>query len=401
MKRTFLSATWLAFFLFLGVAACAEETPAPDRSPTTIAVVVDETAVATALPVDPTTTGETAEATTVPVENPTDTPETVATAEPTAVPTEPVSYTITIDSPQPGQLMTVARDFTFSGTVNPVPSQRLEVELVAAGSASNGETMVGFADVESATGNWQLTAQLHPRRTGPATLHVRVAGADYAVPVTLRLAEDEATTIVTVNQPLRSEIVVAGQTLLISGESRNLIDGKIQVGLFGCPADSDANLLAQIEFAAGNGPWRAQIILPETAAADCDTARLRVTTGGLMNNNPEVAWSSDQFLTLVTASDERANIFTVWDPTLLRFIPGQAALVIGTAVNPIEGVIQVELVQDETVIARETAVPDRFGYWETSLTPPATAEPGDVQLRLSTGADDAYREFIFPATLGS
>ena len=74
---------------------------------------------------------------------------------------------------------------------------------------------------------------------------------------------------------------------------------------------------------------------------------------------------------------------------------------IGTAVNPVNGVVLVELVQDEVVLATATAVPDVFGYWETSLTPAGSTGPGEVQLRLSTGTGDGYRETTFPATLGS
>ena len=68
---------------------------------------------------------------------------------------------------------------------------------------------------------------------------------------------------------------------------------------------------------------------------------------------------------------------------------------------PVDGVVQIEVVRDEVVLASATAVPDVFGYWETSLTPSASAEPGEVQLRLSTGTDDNYRETTFSATLGS
>ncbi len=340
---------------------------------------------------------ETAEATTVPTE----TPRAEPTEAVTAVPTEPISYTITVDSPQPNQAITIGREFTFSGSINPVPSQRLEIELIANGTQSNGESLIAFAEVDPATGAWSITESISPRRTGPATLHVRVAGTAVAVPVALQLAADETNTIIIVNQPLTGEVVVAGQTLLISGESRNLVDGKIQVGLYGCPADTDENLEANIEFEAGNGPWRAQIILPETAAANCDTARLRVTTGGLTSNAQQVVWASDQLLTLVTPSDERANIFTVWEPSQLRFAPGRAATLIGTAVNAVDGLVLVELVRDEVVLAAVTAVPDRFGYWETSLTPLADAEPGEVQLRLSTGSNDSYRELLLPAAIGS
>lgn len=396
MKIVKASAALLAFFLFFGLMACVEPTPAPaTHTPTAESVTeieVDATAVPTA-----TNTPETAEPTTAPTAGPTETATATGTGQ--AVPTKPISYTIIVDNPQPNAAITVAHDFTFSGSVSPVPSQRLEIELVASGTKSNGESLLAFAEVD-ATGHWSITEPIHPRRTGSATLHIRVAGADVTVPVTLRLAEDESSTIVTVNQPLAGEVAVAGKTLLISGESRNLIDGKIQVGLFGCPADTDENLEAHIEFEAGNGPWRAQIILPETAASDCDTARLRVTTGGLTSNNPQVVWASDQFLTLVTPNDERANIFTIWEPTQLRFSPGRAATVMGTAVNVVDGLVRVELVQDDLVIAWGTAVPDMFGYWETSLTPPSDIEPGNVQLRLSTGADDTYREMIFPAQLG-
>jgi hypothetical protein len=412
MKCNCLNAIFLAFFLLFGLLACAEPTPAPAaNTPTTEAITeaeVEATAPSTgsgqAVPTE-TDTPETTE----PTEAPTDTPQTEPTeAAPApssgseqAVPTETISYTITVDSPQPNQAINVARNFTFSGSVSPVPSQRLEVELVAGGTSGNGESLLTFVEVDQSTGAWSITEPIPPRRTGPATLHVRAAGADVVVPVQLRFAEDETGTIVTVNQPLAGQIVVAGHTLLISGESRNLIDGKIQVGLFGCPADTDDNLEANIEFEAGNGPWRAQIILPETVAANCDTARLRATTGGLTNSDPQVAWASDQFLTLVTPNDERANLFTVWEPAQLRFAPGRAATLVGTAVNPVDGAVQVELVRGDVVLAAATAVPDRFGYWETNLTPPANAKPGEVQLRLSTGTDDTYRETTFPATLGS
>lgn len=400
MKCYRLNATLLAFFLLFGLLACAEPTPAPATNTPTTEVITEAEVEATAVPAE-TDTPETAEPTLAPTETPTNAPEAEPTEPATAVPTEPVSYTITVDSPQLNQAINVARDFTFSGSISPVPSQRLEIELVVSGSRSGSETLLTFADVDATSGSWSITQPIPPRRTGPATLHVRVAGADVAVPVQLRFAEDETNTIVTVNQPLSNQIAVAGQTLLISGESRNLIDGKIQVGLFGCPADTAENLEANIEFEAGNGPWRAQIILPETAASDCDTARLRVTTGGLTSNNPQVAWASDQFLTLVTPNDERANIFTVWEATQLRFAPGRAATLVGTAVNPVDGLVQVELVKGDVVLASGTAVTDVFGTWETSLTPPASAEPGEVQLRLSTGTNDNYRETTFSATLGS
>jgi hypothetical protein len=398
MKSLKLSAALLAFFLFFSLVACTEPTAVSvTHTPTAELVTVVEAMAVTAVPIEsvtiPTPTPEAADPTTAPEIEPTTTI--------TAVPTEPISYTITVNSPQPDQPITVARDFTFSGTISPVPSQRLELELVANGTINNGESVLAFVEVDPTTGNWQISQRIQPHRTGPAMLTVRVAGASSTVPVKLQLAEDETSTIVTVNQPLAGEIAVAGQTLLISGESRNLIDNKIQVGLFGCPADSDDNLLAHIEFEAGNGPWRAQIILPETAAANCETARLRVTTGGLTDNNPQVAWASDQFLTLVTASDERANIFTVWESAQLRFFPGQAATVVGTAVNPVDGGVQVALVQNGQVLAVATAVPDMFGFWETSLTPQANASLGEVKLRISTGVEDSYRELVLSARLGS
>ncbi len=406
MKKQLFTTAVLAIFLVLGVIACSE--PAPASTPTAIPGPATTEAVTeveiTATDLPPTDTAEPVPATAVPNE-PTAEPTEAATASSTdsgqAVATEPISYTITVDSPQPNQAITVGRDFTFSGSVSPVPSQRLEVELLANGVSSNGESVLAFADVDPTNGSWQITGSIPPKRTGPATLHVRVAGVDVPIPVNLQLAEDETSTIVTVNQPLAGDVVVAGQTLLISGESRNLIDDTIQVGLFGCPTDTDENLEANIEFTAGNGPWRAQIIVPETAAANCDTARLRVTTGGLTSNNPSVAWSSDQLLTLVLPTDERANLFTVWEAAQLRFAPGRVTEVVGTAVNPVDGIVLVELVQGDVVLASVTVTPDVFGYWETSLTPPASATPGEAQLRLSTGTDDDYRETTFPVTLDS
>ena len=403
MKLNFLPTKLLAFFLFFGLIACGRNVPTLTSPPPTaksltaveptstspIATAEEPTAVSSAQPTEEPTLEPTATSASTP---------TVSSTE-QAVATEPISYTITVDSPQPSQALAVAQAFTFSGTVIPVPSQRVELFLAANGNEVSGETMLAFADVNPETGSWSISEPLHPRHTGPATLHVRVAGTEVVVPVMLQLAQDEAATIVTVNQPLQGEIAVAGRTLLISGESRNLIDGKIQVGLFGCPADSDDNLLVQIEFEAGNGSWRAQIILPETAAADCDVARLRVTTGGLASDNPQIAWASDQFLTLVAPTDERADIFTAWEPMQLTFTPGQTTAVVGTAVNPVDDEIQVQLIQNDVVLVAETAVPDPFGYWETALILPAEAEPSDLLLRVSTGAGDSYRELSLPATV--
>jgi hypothetical protein len=402
MKQFNLSAALLAFFLFLGLVACSEPTPTPTNPVPTAESGSETTVVETASPTitdAATNTPLAIEPTTVPTENPTATTEGEPTEAATAVPTQPVSYTISVNSPQPNQTITVAREFTFRGSVSPAPSQRLEIELAASGS-SNGDNLLIFADVDPATGSWSATSPIPPQRTGPAALHVRAAGADVIIPVQLQLAQDETSTIVTVNQPLVGDIVVAGQTLLISGESRNLIDGKIQVGLYGCPTDTDENLEANIEFTAGNGTWRAQIIVPETAATNCDKARLRVTTGGLASNDPQVAWASDQLLTLVTPNDDRANLFTVWEPTQLRFGPGQATEVIGTAVNAVAGQLEIALLRDGEVIVAETAVPDLFGYWEISLTPPADAALGETQLRLSTGSGDTYRELLLDATFG-
>ncbi|MEZ4593313.1 MAG: hypothetical protein R3D55_19535 [Chloroflexota bacterium] len=389
----------LAVFFILGLAACggAEPTPATD-GPTAVAQT-DSPAQPSATPAPP--TDEPSEPTQLPTAEPTAlatavSPSETANETPSETATQPISYTITIVSPQPNQTLAVGQAFTFSGSINPVPSQRLELELLAAGSQTGSETAFALADVDPATGTWQVTTSLHPRRTGPAVLHVRVAGVDATVPVILQLAEDETASLVTVNQPLAGDMAVAGQTLLISGESRNLIDGNIQVGLFGCPADTDENLIADIEFEGGNGTWRAQIVVPETAVTNCDTVRLRVTTGGLTSNNPSVAWASDQFLTLVPPSDERANLFTVWEPSQLRFVAGQGSVVRGTAVNPVDGTVLVELLQNEQVIAATTAAPDVFGYWETSLTPPASADLTEIQLRLSTGSGDTYRELLLP-----
>ena len=405
MKKRTLSALSLAFFLIFSLLACAEPTPTP--APATVTndpiteTETDPTETATAVPEPTHTDTPEPEPTDEPTDVPTDTPQPEPAETPTAVPTEPVSYTITVDSPQPNQTIAVARDFTFSGSISPVPNQRLEIELVAQGSPSGSETLLAFAEVNATDGSWSITEAIHPRRTGRAMLHVRAAGTDVTVPVQLQFAADETNTFVTVNQPLMNDIVVAGQTLLISGESRNLIDNQIQIGLFGCPIDTDENLLAQIEFEAGNGPWQAQIILPQTAASDCDTARLHVTTGGLTSNDPLVTWASDQSLTLVTPSDEQANIFTLQGVQNLRFLPGRETVLVGTAVNPVNGQILVELVQNEVVLASSPAFPDPFGYWEATLVPPASADLGEAELRLSTGTDESYREFIIPTALGS
>lgn len=390
-SRTFFTAI-LAVLLFWA-GSLREQCPitcrrsANGRSPTT--------APGNPSPTPLPSTDEPIEPTDVPANAPANTPEVEPTVAATAVSTQPVSYTITVDSPQPNQKLTAVNPFTFSGSINPVPSQRLEIELITSGS-SNSNNLLLFADVDPITGSWSVTSPIPPHRTGPALLHVRAAGVDATVPVILQLAEDETATIVTVNQPLPGDMAVAGQTLLISGESRNLIDGKIQVGLFGCPTDTDDNLEAHIESEGGNGPWRAQIVVPETAVTNCDTVRLRVTTGGLTSNDPRVAWSGEQLLTLVPLSDERANLFAVWEPIQLRFVAGQASVVRGTAVNPVDGTVLVELLQNEQAIASATATPDVFGYWETSLTPPTDADLTEIQLRLSTGTGDTYRELLLP-----
>ena len=403
MKLKSLPNTLWVFFLFLGLVACGESTPTPTSAPPTTEQI---TTIAPTTTNEPATSEPTATqaATAVPLDKPTAAPTLEPTIEATvaatAVSSEAINYAITVDSPRPGQVVPVAQNFTFSGTVDPIPSQQLNLSVNVLGNESPNAGLITAVDVDPQTGSWSISEAIHPGRTGPAELHVGVDGseASVTVPIALHHAENETATLVTVNQPQDMDIVVAGKTLLLSGESSNLVDNKIQVGLFGCEEDDDngwaneANLLARIEIEAGNGPWRAQIIPPQTATADCDTAWLRVTTGGLLASHPQVTWASDQFLTLVAPEDERAAFFTVWEPTQLSFAPGKTTSIMGTAVHPVDGEIQVQLLLNDRVVASETAVPDLFGYWESELTLPADAETGDATLHIFSGADDTYHE---------
>ena len=391
--------TLWVFFLFLGLVACGESTLTPTSAPPTTEQI---TAVSPTTTNEPATSKPTATqaATAVPPDEPTLEPTIEATVEATAVSSEAINYTITVDSPQPDQVVPVAQEFTYSGSVDPIPSQQLQLVVDVLGNESPNAGLITAVDVDPQTGSWSISEAIHPGRTGPAELHVGVDGSEESVtvPITLHHAENETATLVTVNQPQDRDIVVSGKTLLLSGESSNLVDNKIQVGLFGCEEDDDngwaneANLLARIEIEAGNGPWRAQIIPPQTAVANCDTAWLRVTTGGLLASHPQVAWASDQFLTLVAPEDERAAFFTVWEPTQLSFSPGKTTSIMGTAVHPVDGEIQIQLLQNDVVLVSETAVPDLFGYWESELTLPADAEAGDATLHIFSGADDTYHE---------
>lgn len=410
MKLKSLPNIMWVFFLFLGLVACGESTPTPTTVPPTVEQITAVSPTATSEPAtsEPTTTvAATAVPTNEPTAAPTLEPTLEATIEATAVSSETINYTITVDSPQPDQVVPVAQEFTYSGSVDPIPSQQLQLVVNVLGNESPNAGLITAVDVDPQTGGWSISEAIHPGRTGPAELHIGVDGSEerVTVPIILHHAENETTTLVTVNQPQDRELVVAGKTLLLSGESSNLVDGKIQVGLFGCEEDDDngwaneANLLARIEIEAGNGPWRAQIIPPQTAVTDCDTVWLRVTTGGLLESHPQVAWASDQFLTLVAPEDERAVIFTVWDPTQLSFSPAKTTLIMGTAVNAVAGQIQVQLLQDDVVVASETAVPDLFGYWESELTLPADAETGDATLHIFTGADDTYHELHLPSQI--
>ncbi len=395
MKKLIFSAALLAAACLLLLTGCQDEQPGPvqipvsPQGPTIEAVEPLETAE-TAAPPPPTL------APTLPP-----TPAPLPTTQPTPVPSSPtavtpVSYTIQINTPVTGQSIPVAREFTFAGTIDPLPDEPLEIFLAAAGDETG--SLLAYIDPDPATGAWQTTAAVHPRRTGPATFRVRAAESIAGVPVTLTYDPDEEGVFVSLNHPRVADIVVGGRALLLDGESRNPIDGKLQIGVYGCPTAEKSNLLAQLEIAVGNGLWNALVIPPETAGTGCREVRLVVTTGGLEIDDERVTWSADLALPFLRPEDPKAAQIRLGNPFQLTFRPGQATPLYGAAFTAPDGEISLRLVRETPgaepeILAETLAAVNSFGYWETDLILPAEAVPGEAVLILTYGEGEERVEY--------
>lgn len=414
MNKPFLSAGFLALIFIVVLTGCGGDDP---PAPAPIALEPAPTLVATAAP--PTAT---LPATFEPLPSPTITvapavenssppppPAPVPTATPSAPsPTlesgPPVSYTISIDSPAAGQRLPVARDFTFSGTVDPVPPEPLMLFLAAAGDELG--SLLTYVEPDPATGSWSITTAVHPRRTGPATLRVATSGSAATADVRLTYADDEAGTFVTVNHPSAAGTVVAGRALIIDGESRNPIDNRVQIALYGCPVEDKTNVLAEIEIEVGSGPWNAYVIPPEFATNGCAQVRLVVTTGRLDPADERINWAADLTLELVEPTSEEARFITVSSPARLAFRPEQPTSLSGSAPSAGDSEIFLRLARNgETggqplILAETTATADRFGYWTAELTLPAGVEPGPAVLVANTGSGEEAIEFSQPVLIG-
>lgn len=395
--------SFLVLILSSLLLGCGDAAPAPTAvsSPTALAEPV-VTSSNTGLTANPTSQTPAEPAATLAPPVATETAVLPENIEDAATPAPNPDVTLTIESHREGQAVLVAREVTISGIANPAPAgTQIEVLIWADGASTADEaSLFGMATVDE-NGRWQISEPVHPRRTGAATLQARLGDTLTQLPIFLQFAEEETDTFITVNYPTSQTVAVAGQTLLIHGESRNLIDGDIQIAAYACPTDTIPNQIAQIEISGGNGPWEAQIILPETAASNCDQLRLRVTTGGLDNPGNPVNWSSDRFLALVARTDELANQLTLVKPNP-GFRVGSGTMLYGTAVNPVDGEIMVQLLASEpdgAILAEETATVSEFGYWELFLAVPAETPPGEAVLRLVTGSGDSARETLIPVTI--
>lgn len=353
--------------------AVAAETIAPTDPPATDTPEPTETAVPTDTPVEPTATA------TEPPPSPT--PEPTETAVP-----ETVDYEITVTEPAAGAELIVGQEVTFSGQIDPPPTESFVIAVMVGGI----EAMTGMVDADPTTGEWSFTAELLPLATGPGELIVSVTPEvelrQEAVLVFDPASEDP---FVTLSRPESVETAVSGRVFFFAGDSQNLIDDTLTIGVL---VEDCTTFAAAQSFDLSGGRWYGLIILPEDL--ESGPACAIAYTGEYESD----AWRGALTpINIVPPTDPAANLLVLGNPGEIPFRVGEGTSLFGAGINPERNEVEIRLASDEAgaaseLIASGKAFPDQFGYWEIELEVPEGASSGLALLTISMGSDEDYRE---------
>lgn len=318
---------------------------------------------------------------------PTLTPEPSA-PEPTPVPTEtPLptadSYEIVVLSPQPDETIFIANQYTFQGTINPLPLEPLNVTLQAEGDP-NG-IFYGAAEVNAETGEWSLAVDIHPGRTGLSTLTIGVGSTTTETPVNLAFRPGQEGVFVVLNAPNQGDLAVIGQMMLLSGEARNVPNGRLDLQINNC--NESPTPLSEISIEIGDGPWNAFMVIPP--GLEPQIGCLIISASELDNVDPSIVWMGSVSLNLVAQESEEANLIQVGEAAALEFEAGRTTELYGIAINAPENLITLTLFDGSgTALSTATATTGRFGYWESALALPDEADLTAARLVVSYGSGE-------------
>lgn len=374
---------WFLFMLLgmIGLAACsspADSTPLPTQPaaelqiPTVVLTNMPETAVTnTPLP----TVTATIEPTTVP------------TTTPEPIPTQAPAFILSMSEPTAGIVLQPG-ELTFRGEISPVP----DTPPIFSFSIANQELITGPVELDVANGLWQITATLTNTISGPALVIVSGPDGVLSATYTVAPAPDANAPVVALARTMPFDLAVAGYTVFLAGNGRNLIDDTLTIEIL---AQSCTDSVAKVSFSLTGGDWNGQLIIPETAVPGPACAIAYTGTRG------KGEWHEARLpITIIAKDDPQALLLVVDNPQGDVFPAGQTAEIYGVAVNAPDGEVQVTLAANNSdvsplLLGEGTAVADDFGYWSIQFSLPADYA-GPATLLATIGEGDTYREIRLP-----
>ena len=374
-------------FMLLGMivlAACsspAVSTPLPTQPaaelqiPTVVSTNTPETAVTnTPLPTA-----------TVKIE-----PTTVPTTTPEPTPTQVPTPVLSIDEPTAGSVL-LPGELTFTGEISPMPETPPSFSF----SIANQEIITGPVTLDTANGQWHITVTLTNTISGPASMNVVGPDAVMSTTYIVGSAPDADAPVVTLARTTPADMIVAGYTVLLSGNGRNLIDETLTIQVL---AQSCTDSVANVSFPLTGGDWDGQLIIPKTATPGpaCVIAYTGTRGTGV--------WHEARLpITIVPEDDPAALLLAVGNPQEDVFPAGRTAEIYGVAVNAPDNEVQVTLAADNPdgsplLLGEGTAVADVFGYWSIQFSLPADFA-GPATLLVTIGEGDTYSELRLPLSV--
>lgn len=270
---------------------------------------------------------------------------------------------LTIAHPIDNSQLPIGETAEVSGYVQPGTAQTVNVTIHL-----NAHTLVS-ATVQSAadSGEWAASLDIPVSAVGPGrlTAQTETEMAEHQITLYTPNDIDLGPTTITLSRPYANGPAVEGMPLFFEGQVTNPISDTITIGIL---INDCTEFIARQDFEITGGNWTGQVILPaEVTGPACVTAYTGTYGEGDWR---EVA----QSLEIFSSEDANAPRIDIPLPLDTIFTKGQAALIYGTAINPPNNQIRVELrTFDGAVIANTTTTTtiDTFGYWEVSLPLPA------------------------------
>lgn len=271
------------------------------------------------------------------------------------------SLDLTITQPISGSHLPIGNVIQVDGVVAPGMAQPVNVAFQLGAHTLVSTTVSSDAD----SGEWSAPLEIPLSAIGPGQIVAQTETeiARNSAELYLPNGIDLGPTTITLDHPLPEEQATEGITFFFAGTVTEPIDNTVTVGI---AINECTEFIARQSFTVSSGSWTGQVILP----ADVTGPACAIAYTGTYGENGwrEVA----RPLEIVSSEAENISRISIPLPTNNSFRKGSNAFIYGTAVNPPESEVVVELRDiDGESIATGTATVNTFGYWEISLPIPA------------------------------